>query len=209
MEHVLISAVEAAQTRWIQAFPQGLLATDVTAITPLGSGDRRILWFDCDEADTSAADEAIANVVACGGLVVVMAANPQESEALQALNKGAMGYCHLLAAPEQLTEISTVIEHGGLWVGPELMQRVLGLAVRVTPPETTVEFALNELTSRELMVAREVGRGASNREIADRLEITERTVKAHLSAIFEKLAVRDRVQLALAVNNISTDTTIN
>ena len=54
------------------------------------------------------------------------------------------------------------------------------------------------------MVAEQVAHGAANREIAQSLDITERTVKAHLSAIFAKLAVRDRVQLALAMNNIPT-----
>ena len=60
-----------------------------------------------------------------------------------------------------------------------------------------------------LMVAGQVAHGASNREIAEALDITERTVKAHLSAIFEKLGVRDRVQLALAMNNIPTYSTVN
>ena len=62
----------------------------------------------------------------------------------------------------------------------------------------------DELTGREQMVAEQVALGASNREIAEKLEITERTVKAHLSAIFAKLGARDRVQLALKMNNIPT-----
>lgn len=77
------------------------------------------------------------------------------------------------------------------------------------PPPSPRTSELNSLTPRELMVAERVAHGASNREIADALEITERTVKAHLSAIFEKLEVRDRVQLALAMNNISTYATVN
>ena len=64
--------------------------------------------------------------------------------------------------------------------------------------------ALASLSARELMVAERVARGASNREIADALGISERTVKAHLSVIFTKLNVRDRVQLALAMNNLPT-----
>jgi two-component system, NarL family, nitrate/nitrite response regulator NarL len=68
---------------------------------------------------------------------------------------------------------------------------------------------LDDLTSRELMVAEQVAHGASNREIAVALEITERTVKAHLSAIFDKLGVRDRVQLALRMNNIPIYSTVN
>lgn len=91
----------------------------------------------------------------------------------------------------------------------KLMQRFLALSTRVVPTEAPVDPELNELTSRELMVAEQVAHGASNREIAEALDITERTVKAHLSAIFEKLGVRDRVQLALAMNNIPTYTTVN
>ena len=68
---------------------------------------------------------------------------------------------------------------------------------------------LNDLTVQELTVADKVGHGLSNREIAETLEISERTVKAHLTVIFEKMGVRDRVQLALKVNNIEIYSTIN
>ena len=135
--------------------------------------------------------------------MVFMAATPNEWEALQALNNGAQGYCHKLAAPRQLRQISHVVLNGGVWLMPRLMQRFLALSLRVVPTSEKAEAvgsALDELTSREVMVAKLVGRGESNREIAAELEITERTVKAHLSAIFTKLGVRDRVQLALTVN---------
>jgi len=105
--------------------------------------------------------------------------------------------------------VALVVEHGGLWMPPELMQRFVALSMRVVPGEAPVEPELNELTSRELMVAEQIAHGATNREIAAALDISERTVKAHLSAIFEKLDVRDRVQLALAMNNIPTYTTVN
>ena len=58
------------------------------------------------------------------------------------------------------------------------------------------------LSDRETQVARLVSAGASNKEIAENLLITERTVKAHLSAVFEKLGVRDRLQLSLRVNGL-------
>ena len=53
------------------------------------------------------------------------------------------------------------------------------------------------LSAREKDVARAVAAGKSNKEVAKELDITERTVKAHLSAVFEKLHVRDRLQLVL------------
>jgi DNA-binding NarL/FixJ family response regulator len=61
---------------------------------------------------------------------------------------------------------------------------------------------LDELTAKELEVAKQVAVGATNREIAEELHMSERTVKAHLSAVFDKMAVRDRVQLALTMNNV-------
>ena len=59
------------------------------------------------------------------------------------------------------------------------------------------EVSFDDLTKRERQVAQSVSNGLSNREIAARLNISERTVKARLTAVFQKLGVRDRVQLAL------------
>ena len=59
------------------------------------------------------------------------------------------------------------------------------------------EVSFDDLTKRERQVAQSVSDGLSNREIAARLNISERTVKARLTAVFQKLGVRDRVQLAL------------
>ena len=56
---------------------------------------------------------------------------------------------------------------------------------------------LDDLTRRERQVAEAVADGLSNREIAERLSISERTVKARLTTVFQKFDVRDRVQLAL------------
>ena len=92
---------------------------------------------------------------------------------------------------------------------PELVKRLMGLSLRVVPTPAPERPELDSLTARELMVARLVAQGESNREIAEALEITERTVKAHLTAIFEKLQVRDRVQLALAMNNIKTPASVH
>jgi len=62
---------------------------------------------------------------------------------------------------------------------------------------------LRSLTEREVEVARLVAGGSSNREVAEQLAVTERTVKAHLTTIFEKLAIRDRLQLSLKVNGLN------
>jgi DNA-binding NarL/FixJ family response regulator len=69
-----------------------------------------------------------------------------------------------------------------------------GLVAQISSNKTV---SLDELTKRECQVAKAVADGLSNREIAARLSISERTVKARLTSVFQKLNVRDRVQLAL------------
>lgn len=158
-------------------------------------GELRRRWT---MAFPEAAGDTLAAALATGSRIVVMSATPSEAEAFQALNAGAAGYCHLEAAPEQLREIALVVGHGGLWMPPSLLQRLLALSVRTAPISTAAAApALAELTAREREVAEQVALGASNSEIADALGITGRTVKAHLTAIFAKLGVWDRVQLAL------------
>ncbi len=209
MEHLFVTPDGTLRERWRQAFPDASVATAADAIGAATRRARGVVWLDLALLAPEQREREVRRAVSFGWPVVVMAATPAESEAFQLLNQGAVGYCHLEAAPEQLREIALVVEHGGFWMPPELMQRFLALSARVVPSPPPAEPVLDELTSRELMVAEQVARGASNREIAETLEITERTVKAHLSAIFEKLGVRDRVQLALAMNNIPTYTTIN
>lgn len=142
--------------------------------------------------------------------VVLLSGVPEPTEGLRALNDGARGYTHAYGVPALLQEVALVIEHGGLWVGPDLLQRLVGstnaaLAAqqavsKAQSPSTAPSAGPNAwalLSAREVQVARAVSAGRSNKEVADKMFISERTVKAHLGAIFEKLGVRDRLQLVL------------
>lgn len=209
MEQLFVTPSGQLLDRWKKAFPQALVVSTVSGIPEASNAAKAVIWLDVSALPAATRMQDLEEAVAFGWPVVAMAATPAEAEAFKMLNVGAVGYCHVKAAPEQLREIRLVVEHSGIWMPPELMQRLLKLSVRVVPTELPVEQELNELTARELMVAEQIAHGATNREIAEALEITERTVKAHLSAIFEKLGVRDRVQLALAMNNVPTYTTVN
>jgi DNA-binding NarL/FixJ family response regulator len=86
-----------------------------------------------------------------------------------------------------------------------LLQKLVGVTshrLGQLPPAGEIDDWSALLSEREAQVARLVAAGFSNREIADRLAITERTVKAHLTAIFEKLGLRDRLQLSLRINGL-------
>jgi len=80
-----------------------------------------------------------------------------------------------------------------VWLYPEMMQSLILLGSNAIINED----ALETLSVREREVAREIEKGLSNKEIASALGITERTVKAHLSHVYEKLEVSDRLALAM------------
>jgi two-component system nitrate/nitrite response regulator NarL len=209
MARVFVSQLETARERWRQAFPEADVIASLSAA--IISDDLAVssVWLDLTFSRGPERQQFVTSAVALGVPVIGMVGVPGESDAFELLKLGIQGYCHVEAAPEQLREIALVVEHGGLWMPPDLMQRFLAVSTRVLPVAAPAPPQLNDLTPRELMVAEQVARGASNREISETLNITERTVKAHLTAIFEKLGLRDRVQLALAMNNIPTYSTVN
>ena len=140
----------------------------------------------------------------CGHLsLIVASSNPRDDEGIAALEAGASGYCHAYSAPATLAQVIEVVASGELWVGRNLLSRLLGGVGRslAAHPKPNTDWE-EPLTEREREVARQAAIGDSNQEIATRLGITERTVKAHMSAVFEKLAVSDRLQLALKVHGI-------
>ncbi|WP_169334806.1 response regulator transcription factor [Gilvimarinus chinensis] len=128
-----------------------------------------------------------------GAKVVALTLNESATEARRLIALGARGYVHALAVPELLLKVKKAVEYDGLWLGQDLMQQLLA------PSERSPVIGYEKLSVREKAVAELVAQGLSNKEVARQLSITERTVKAHLSACFEKLNVRDRMQLAMHV----------
>ncbi len=209
MVRLFVSAPGQLRERWGLAFPD---ARVVSRIAELGVLDRTGLevcgWISVRYLPNRAWRQSLQHVRLAGQSSLWWACRTKRR-----LSPCSRRECRVTAMSrrfcEQLREIALVVEHGGLWMPPDLMQRFLAVSTRVIPTAAPETFQLNDLTSRELMVAEQVAHGSSNREIAEALEITERTVKAHLSAIFEKLGVRDRVQLALRMNNIPIYSTVN
>lgn len=195
--------------RWREAFPAGE-ALGLSALLARLRGLREadsVVWLDGGDASWVAQLRQVLQAMP-GVKVVLLSSTPTAGEGLSALNDGARGYTHAYAVPALLQEVALVVKHGGLWVGPDLLQRLVAsthaalarrpaaAAGRVTP----AAGAWHRLSAREAEVARAVSVGRSNKEVAAILFISERTVKAHLGAIFEKLDVRDRLQLVLRLS---------
>ena len=141
--------------------------------------------------------------------LIVLADEQDEEEALAALAAGASGYCNGHAAPAVLVQVALAVGNGGIWVGQSLMQRLLAAtqrALAASPKARSADQAAwrEKLTAREQEAAILLAQGASNKEIARRMEITERTAKAHVGAMLEKLGARDRLQLSLIINGLGT-----
>ncbi len=135
--------------------------------------------------------------------VVAASSNPTDGEAMLALDAGCAAYCHAFSDTASLKQIREVVDTGHVWIGKSLMQRLLHGVNRLVPPPLVQDPSWKEpLTQREIEVAVLAANGASNNAISVRCHISERTVKAHLSAVFVKLNITDRLQLALRVHGI-------
>jgi DNA-binding NarL/FixJ family response regulator len=136
--------------------------------------------------------------------IILLSSLCDEREAIRALKSGAKGVCHKDIEPSVLKKAIEVVQKGEVWVGRKIISRLLSEVVSLTEsrekdPPNPSEVCLDYLTTREFQIAQMVGNGAHNKEIAQRLNITERTVKAHLTAIFNKLQIPDRLRLGLFI----------
>jgi DNA-binding NarL/FixJ family response regulator len=95
-----------------------------------------------------------------------------------------------------------VITSGAVWLGQKVMQRLILDSYAKTKEKAVAdsEKKLDSLTKREREIANLISQGQTNLEIAANLDIAERTVKAHLSSIYEKTKTGSRLNLALLIN---------
>lgn len=120
--------------------------------------------------------------------VVVLTASERIEDALAAMRKGARAIVQKRFAVETLMEAIRSAANGLVWMPPSLQTELAAQLGNASE---------QRLTAREHEIARFVAEGLRNAEIAQRLAISESTVKTHLNNIFQKLHLRDRVELAL------------
>ena len=113
-----------------------------------------------------------------------------------AVRAGASGFLLKDVRPADLVDAIRVVAAGNSLFGPAAMQR---LVERFTsPPPDAATAAVDGLTDREREILRLLAHGRSNAELAQELYLSEATVKTHVSSVFRKLGVRDRVQAVIA-----------
>ncbi|MCX5831509.1 MAG: LuxR C-terminal-related transcriptional regulator [Deltaproteobacteria bacterium] len=127
---------------------------------------------------------------------------PDEEEGLAFLKLGIAGYGNTYIGQGRLTEAVRVILAGGVWLGQKVIQQLIleTYAKAQEKGAPALEQRLAGLTRMEHKVAELVARGRTNLEIAADLDIAERTVKAHLTSVYEKTKTGSRLSLALLIN---------
>jgi DNA-binding NarL/FixJ family response regulator len=133
-----------------------------------------------------------------GPRVLVLTTFDLDEYVYDALQAGASGFLLKDAPPERLFEAVRVVAAGDALLAPGVTRRLVAEFARLRPPQRTHPEDLEALTRRELEILSLVASGLSNHEIAQRLVLSNETVKTHVSHILRKLGLRDRAQAVVA-----------
>lgn len=131
--------------------------------------------------------------------VIVLTTFDDDETVFDGLRAGAVGYLLKDVSADKLIEAIRAAAKGEYFLLPTITAKVVSEFSRISRPAITdpKKVLPDPLSAREIEILRYVATGASNREIAETLVISEGTVKNHLSSILSKLSVRDRMQAVL------------
>ncbi len=132
--------------------------------------------------------------------VVLVSANEDPRIVRRALDHGAAGYIPKSAGLDELRSAIRAVLACEQWLPPAMRAAVT--RAPSAPADASLAARLASLTPQQFRVLVLVAEGLLNKQIADRLDVQERTIKAHLSAIFEKLGARNRTQASVILREL-------
>ena len=140
----------------------------------------------------------------CKTMIIALTIHDNDNYVIEMLKNGASGYLLKDVEPEVLIRAIHVVYHGGAYIYPELEERIFG---KLQSYDNVAEKAKelwrsgrgDRLSNREMEVLSCIAKGFSNKDIADTLFVSEKTVKNHLTNIFRKLNVNCRTQALIYV----------
>ena len=125
--------------------------------------------------------------------VIMLTMHGDDYHAFEAIKAGASGYLVKSVTHDELVKAIEVVHRGESSLHPAIAKKMMKGFVHMAEGKSDMPKAVG-LTRREKEIIEQLCQGASNKEIAERLFISEKTVKSHLRSIFEKLDVSDRTQ---------------
>jgi DNA-binding NarL/FixJ family response regulator len=126
--------------------------------------------------------------------IVILTTFDLDEYVFESIRAGASGFLLKDVQPAQLVDAIRVVAAGEALLAPSVTRRLLERFAHTLPGEEKPPPELTSLTERELEVLTLLAGGLSNAELAQRLFLSETTVKSHISSVFRKLGLRDRVQ---------------
>ena len=127
-------------------------------------------------------------------IIVITSFNDNE-HVFQAIQSGAVGYLLKDTMPQKILQVIRNAAEGNVTLDASIAQRVLDYVTKLGKPDKA--FVKNTLTQREIEILKWVAKGETNLEIAQKLFVSERTVRTHVSNILGKLHLANRTQAAL------------
>jgi len=135
--------------------------------------------------------------------VIILTTFDDDEYVFEGLRAGALGYLLKDVSGTDLAQAIRTVAGGGALIEPSVAQKVLAEFARLAPPVRAPEAGLPEpLSEREREILELLAQGLSNREIGARLSLAEGTVKNYVTAILQKLGVRDRTQAAIRAKEL-------
>ena len=169
----------------------GAAASGVEALKLWASLQPRVVLLDL-ETDGGYCYNLISRMVASGDIgIVVYTGRDDECSILKAVHSGASGYVIKASDPGHLLNAIRAVAGGGSYLDPAIASKVMGRLRRCNQRRAPNS---RELTQRESEVLCRLASGKRNKEIAEELFISERTVKFHIKAMFAKLRAKNRTQ---------------
>ncbi len=171
-------------------------AADTTAIANIAD----IVLLDSQLIDKT--PDLLSKITNASTLCLILGQHWPEKRQIQALINGACGYLEQQELGSLLRKAVDSIQQGEIWIHRKLVPQLINqltIDSEAQKNHAVDKLKLSSLSRREIDVATMIATGQNNKQIANHLKISERTVKAHLTSIFKKLNISDRLHLALLV----------